>query len=157
MAEIDLRECTGCGACIQACPAAAISLVQGRASIDQGLCDNCRACERACPTAAIRVDRFPVTVSAVLPLTPDPRAAAAGPLVPVPLLSWRQRLVPILAGALAFAGRELLPIALDALAARASRSAGSGAATSLRRATAPEDGCRGLSGLRRRNRGGASW
>lgn len=44
--------CTGCGLCIEACPAGAISLSHGRAQID-GTCKGCGRCAALCPAGAI--------------------------------------------------------------------------------------------------------
>jgi NAD-dependent dihydropyrimidine dehydrogenase PreA subunit len=53
---IDQATCTGCAACIDACPAGAISLdeSEGVAIINQVLCTECLACLDTCPTGAIQ-------------------------------------------------------------------------------------------------------
>lgn len=47
--------CQGCGTCIAGCPNAAISMVEGKASIDPHLCLRCGYCVPLCPQFAIRV------------------------------------------------------------------------------------------------------
>ncbi len=52
--EIDLDACTGCGDCVEFCPAGIVQLVNGKASIvsPEG-CDYCTDCETFCPSAVI--------------------------------------------------------------------------------------------------------
>lgn len=47
--------CTGCGSCAGVCPAAAITVADGRASCDHSLCVSCGYCGQACPSFAIRL------------------------------------------------------------------------------------------------------
>ncbi len=62
--------CTGCGACYNACPAGAISMVTDSEGfkyphIDTEKCINCHACEKACPADFISVsDNLPTTYAA---------------------------------------------------------------------------------------------
>ncbi|TFG04286.1 MAG: 4Fe-4S dicluster domain-containing protein [Promethearchaeota archaeon] len=48
--------CIGCGRCVYICPVQAISLINGKASIDLDLCVECSTCLRSaeCPTNAIK-------------------------------------------------------------------------------------------------------
>ncbi|MHB8103605.1 MAG: 4Fe-4S binding protein [Methanosarcina sp.] len=49
--------CTGCGSCIDECPAAAISLSDDDiAVVDEKECLDCGACEDACPNGAITIE-----------------------------------------------------------------------------------------------------
>ncbi|RJS87523.1 hydrogenase iron-sulfur subunit, partial [Candidatus Bathyarchaeota archaeon] len=43
----------GCGECVEACPEAAISIVDGKAVINELLCSGCGACIPACPKGAL--------------------------------------------------------------------------------------------------------
>ncbi len=45
--------CTGCGACIAACPAGAITFDGDFARIDADLCTGCGTCVDECPVGAI--------------------------------------------------------------------------------------------------------
>lgn len=47
-----IGQCDHCGICIPACPAEALSLVDGRIVFDPAACDHCDACLRACPISA---------------------------------------------------------------------------------------------------------
>lgn len=50
---LDAEKCTGCGACIAACPAGARSLVNGISAVDASACTTCGACIGVCPVQAI--------------------------------------------------------------------------------------------------------
>lgn len=52
---IVLGGCDGCGACLDACPADAIELVDGKARIDQDTCILCGYCALDCPGFWIRL------------------------------------------------------------------------------------------------------
>ncbi len=47
--------CKGCGHCIPACPSGALSLVDGKATVDEDACVLCGYCAAACPEFMIRV------------------------------------------------------------------------------------------------------
>ena len=55
--ELDLTLCSGCGVCVEHCPAQAVELVAGRpAFVRPADCTYCGDCEELCPEAAIRCD-----------------------------------------------------------------------------------------------------
>jgi len=54
---VNEEECTGCGTCVDECPAEAISLNdKDIAVIDQDECTECGTCVEACPAEAITMD-----------------------------------------------------------------------------------------------------
>ena len=53
--HIDEEICTGCGACVEACPVDAIRMVGNVAVVDHGKCDLDGICIPACPVEAIRL------------------------------------------------------------------------------------------------------
>lgn len=53
--EVDLDLCTGCGDCVELCPADTVVLVNGKATILRAEdCTYCTDCEAFCPSGAIR-------------------------------------------------------------------------------------------------------
>jgi len=52
VAVVDSEKCTGCGICIDVCPAGAIE-VKEKAVIDDEICTGCAACITECPNKAI--------------------------------------------------------------------------------------------------------
>jgi NAD-dependent dihydropyrimidine dehydrogenase PreA subunit len=55
-AAVDRDRCTGCGACVEACPDGAISMVGGVAAVDPTLCAGCGCCISECPAEALSLD-----------------------------------------------------------------------------------------------------
>ncbi len=49
------EKCTGCGACVSACPYGCITLVEGKATIDESCCQLCAVCISACPEGALEL------------------------------------------------------------------------------------------------------
>jgi NAD-dependent dihydropyrimidine dehydrogenase PreA subunit len=64
MIRIDDERCTGCGACVEACPTGVIRLTEGaagiHAEIDEERCQECRACVEVCPEEAIISEVKPI-------------------------------------------------------------------------------------------------
>ncbi len=56
-AIVDKDTCVGCGTCVDACPEAAIELVDDLAKVDEARCKECGDCVEACPTEAIKVEK----------------------------------------------------------------------------------------------------
>ncbi len=50
---VDTELCTGCGACMEVCPAEAITMLDGKAQVDGEKCLDCGVCEGECPVSAI--------------------------------------------------------------------------------------------------------
>lgn len=54
--KLDKNSCTGCGMCLNVCPHAVFSLIQGKAQImDMDGCMECGACAMNCPESAVSV------------------------------------------------------------------------------------------------------
>ena len=53
MAYVITDECLSCGACMDTCPAEAISEGEDRYEINPDICMDCGACADACPAEAI--------------------------------------------------------------------------------------------------------
>ena len=51
-AEINKEKCTGCGACVDACPVNAIKIENNKAVVSDD-CIDCGACVNQCPVEAI--------------------------------------------------------------------------------------------------------
>ena len=51
--KVNNEVCIGCGTCIDSCPVAAISMVDGKAEINQDICIHCGTCTGVCPVNAI--------------------------------------------------------------------------------------------------------
>ncbi|MCK9297589.1 4Fe-4S binding protein [Methanoculleus sp. YWC-01] len=56
VAVVDPEACTGCETCVDACPAAAIAMEDGRAKVDPELCVDCGTCVDECPAGAISLE-----------------------------------------------------------------------------------------------------
>ncbi len=57
VAKVDKETCVGCGTCVDACPEAAIELVDEFAVVDEKRCQECGDCVEACPTESIKVEK----------------------------------------------------------------------------------------------------
>jgi Fe-S-cluster-containing hydrogenase component 2 len=99
---IDDERCIGCGACLEVCPTAAISLVGDKARVNEELCTGCQACVDVCPQGAIE----PVVEGEVVPLPRHPVPAVQSQRAPL-----ATERVPIVA-----IGAQLLTVAVEALA-----------------------------------------
>lgn len=53
---IKTKFCTGCGECIKWCPADAISMTDGKSSINKGICIGCGECITVCRFSAVKHD-----------------------------------------------------------------------------------------------------
>jgi Fe-S-cluster-containing hydrogenase component 2 len=133
MYRVSEATCTGCGDCVEACPAGAVSLIDGRARIDDAICADCGSCADACPQGAIvMIDAANSAHVAIRPgarmpaIIPTATSAEATNLAHRPEIQVlaaerrRSRLWPTLGGVLVWAARELLPEVLAAW--RASRA-----------------------------------
>jgi NAD-dependent dihydropyrimidine dehydrogenase PreA subunit len=55
-AKVNNEECTGCGICVDECPATAIELKNDKAKIDKEECTDCGTCVDSCPNNAISIE-----------------------------------------------------------------------------------------------------
>jgi ferredoxin len=115
MIVINAERCNGCGACVEVCPNAALYLVDGLVAIDNALCSGCEACVATCPTGALMLLSEEYAPEAEMPRVPAPRPEpevieVKSQRAPVPL---RSRLLPVMGSALAWAGREIVPMLAD--------------------------------------------
>ncbi len=112
MMQIDVTKCTGCGQCLEVCPAGAISLVKGRTVIDPDTCIFCGACIYACPQAAISEAQLPETA-----ITATIRPAKIQPVRietprPVPAAQPAGRLARVMP-VISLLGKEIIPRLAD--------------------------------------------
>jgi len=111
MIRVNLERCTGCGACVGACPAKAIHIAGGHAVVDETSCRLCEACISACPETAL--SNVPVVIVPTSPSqypSPTPSRAAIHE-VPVPraAVPWRERVLPALGALVGMATRYVIP------------------------------------------------
>ena len=52
-AKVNEEACSGCETCVGACPVEAISMQDGKVSVDDSKCIDCGACVGECPCEAI--------------------------------------------------------------------------------------------------------
>lgn len=156
---IDIERCTGCGACLEVCPTGALYLVDGKAAVDNALCRECEACLGVCPTEAISLTSEPAASPATEAVRPPDRQLARQPepeairirteSAPVPL---RTRVLPIVGAALAWAGREIVPRAVDRLLDALDRRTNGRELTTRGRSNTTVSRGQGNKGRRRRRR-----
>ncbi len=53
---VDKAKCTGCGSCVDECPAECITIEDDIAVINNDECTDCGTCEDECPEEAIKVE-----------------------------------------------------------------------------------------------------
>lgn len=56
VAVVNKDKCTGCGTCVDICPAAAIALENEIAVVDASACVDCETCVDECPESAIHME-----------------------------------------------------------------------------------------------------
>jgi len=52
-AKVDAEKCVACENCVANCPVSAISMKDGKATVNQDECVDCGACVAGCPAEAI--------------------------------------------------------------------------------------------------------
>ncbi len=68
---IDLSKCDVCGACVNACPAHAITRKGDIVMIDESLCTLCKRCFDVCPSGAISEEKSAEAEKETLSLVPQ--------------------------------------------------------------------------------------
>lgn len=58
--DVDESLCIGCGKCAESCRFGAVSLLDGKASIDPYSCEGCKVCTLSCPVGAIAMKPFAI-------------------------------------------------------------------------------------------------
>ena len=53
--KIDKDECCGCGTCVEACPAGALTIEDEVAVVDESACLDCGICTEECPLGALKL------------------------------------------------------------------------------------------------------
>ncbi len=148
MLYVDEKRCSGCGRCVDVCPAEAITIQDNTATINQNLCAECEACAAACPEGAI----LTVTEPALVPQPARESAIYERRQPAVPLAA---RIAPAVGAALFFVGREVMPRVADYLLDVLDRKISTPSATSASRGRDVSSGNKAGGGrrLRRRRRG----
>ena len=79
MPWVDKNECTGCGICVEECPAETIYMEDEKAEIDMDNCIRCGHCHEICPEEAVRHDseKIPGEVNANIAKAEDCMNACA--------------------------------------------------------------------------------
>jgi len=111
--QVDADRCTGCGACVEACPHGALTLRGGIASLDAQLCRGCGVCVDICPVGAISLGAPVPPVRPAAPQFPVPRRAEYSALA----VSRPNEVAPRAPSLLARISGALVPSALDLVAA----------------------------------------
>lgn len=62
----DSEKCSGCGDCVPVCPQAAITIAEGKASVNRSRCDDCGTCTAVCPDGALYTYGKPMTDDEVM-------------------------------------------------------------------------------------------
>lgn len=119
MVKVEVALCSGCGTCVEICPAAALRLVGQKAAVDEVRCTGCGMCLDACPTGAISALAPMAQTVPAASLAPRPGALAADSRNP-PL--W-------LTVGMGFLERFLMPMAAERLLASLERRVGAATAS----------------------------
>ena len=117
MIRVNPERCTGCGACVEVCPARAIHIAGGHAVIDEALCRLCEACISACPEMALSnvpVVVVPTSQTQYLPQAPSSMATQVTPASRA-VAPWRERILPALGALVGVATRYVIPRLVEAL------------------------------------------
>ena len=106
---INQELCNGCGACVEACPYAAIYMHNGKAFIDQSKCAYCQSCIAMCPTGAVQLIKTERQIVSVKPTSVEVVHAESATNFPQKQTNWGGTMLSLL-------GQYALPRMVDVLA-----------------------------------------
>ncbi|MCR6544877.1 indolepyruvate ferredoxin oxidoreductase subunit alpha [Dehalobacterium formicoaceticum] len=58
LVNIDIKKCTGCGACVDVCPVEYLAVNDGVCEVVGDECQGCESCVAVCPEDAITVQEI---------------------------------------------------------------------------------------------------
>lgn len=55
VAKAKIEECTGCGICVDECPASAIVIDNEKVKVQEDICTDCGTCVESCPNEVLTI------------------------------------------------------------------------------------------------------
>ena len=107
--KVNQEICSGCGVCVTVCSNEAITLYEGKATIDPQACSGCGQCAEECPNGAIQPVQLPSPAPQVV--QPVLETVEQPTVITPPARRWREVVKPVFT----FLGREVAPRVVDVL------------------------------------------